>query len=49
LRSSQRELIPCIWGADLVVVARFRAAAMLRLWRVCAGAGPDGSGIVAVM
>ncbi|GAA1094786.1 hypothetical protein GCM10009663_42770 [Kitasatospora arboriphila] len=29
--SSQRELISCIWGADLVVLARFRAPAVLRL------------------
>src|SRR5262245_368184 len=31
MRSSQRELISCIWGTDLVVVARFRAAEVPRL------------------
>ncbi|CAM5276396.1 hypothetical protein SHIRM173S_02994 [Streptomyces hirsutus] len=37
MRSSQRELISCICGTDLVVVARFRAAAVPRLCccRVC--------------
>jgi hypothetical protein len=32
-RNSQREVIDCIWGTDLVVVASCRAAAVLRLWR----------------
>src|SRR5262249_56778801 len=31
VRSSQREVMPCIWGVVLVVVARLRAAAVFRL------------------
>src|SRR5256885_2444291 len=35
MRSSHREVMPCIWGAVLVVVARFRAAAVPRLSCAC--------------
>jgi hypothetical protein len=38
--------MPCIWGSDLVVVARLRAAAVLRLswiWRASA----EGPGVAA--
>src|SRR5256885_1539842 len=38
MRSSHREVMPCIWGAVLVVVARFRAAAVPRLSCTCASA-----------
>jgi len=36
--SSQREEIPCICGGVFVVVARLRAASVLRDWRADAGA-----------
>ncbi|GIG18772.1 hypothetical protein Cme02nite_71040 [Catellatospora methionotrophica] len=35
MRSSHRDEISCIWGADFVVVARLRAAAVARLDRAC--------------
>ncbi|GAA4668865.1 hypothetical protein GCM10023324_21120 [Streptomyces youssoufiensis] len=39
-RSNHREVIPCICGIVLVVVARFRAACVLRLSRDCWPAAP---------
>ncbi len=41
--SSQRGLMPCIWGTDLVVVARFRAAAVPRLCGDCPVSTPGSS------
>ncbi|CAM5488663.1 putative protein OS=Kitasatospora aureofaciens OX=1894 GN=HS99_0026960 PE=4 SV=1 [Kitasatospora aureofaciens] len=47
--NSQREVISCACGLDLVVVARFRAAVVLRLsWaRTCTVAEP-GPGVGSV-
>src|SRR6202012_2032728 len=42
-RSSHLVVMPCICGTDLVVVARLRAAAVLRLSEGCPLAGALGS------
>src|SRR4029079_18719605 len=41
--SSQRDVMPCIWGGDLVVVARLRAAWVARL--CCGSPGTGVSGV----
>lgn len=46
MRVSHRELIPCIWGSDLVVVVRFRAAAVPRL--CCSRSSAPAAGAVSV-
>src|SRR6266478_2351768 len=45
MRSSQREVMPSICGVVLVVVARFRAAAVLRLCcgSTCSSPGSPGN------